>query len=68
MADFCKQCSIEIFGEDIGDHAGHSTIDDTAKGLFPVVICEGCGFTQVDHTGKCVAVDCHKAHGARSDS
>ncbi len=51
MADFCKQCALDTFGEDIGDLAGISTPEHTASGMFPVVICEGCGPVQVDHTG-----------------
>lgn len=66
MADFCKQCSVDGFGEDYRDHAGLSTAEDTAKGLFALVICEGCGPTQVDHLGACVAPDCMEKHGAPS--
>ena len=51
MADFCKQCSIEIFCEDFGDMAGISTPEDTAKGFYARVLCEGCGLILVDHTG-----------------
>jgi len=64
MADFCRQCSLDGFGEDWGDLANISTPEDTAKGLFAVVLCEGCGPTQVDHTGECVAPDCMEKHGA----
>ena len=58
MADFCRQCSITILGipdeEYCRDLEGISTADDTTKGLFANVICEGCGFIQVDHTGRCI--------------
>lgn len=60
MADFCKQCSVDMFGEDFGDLKGLSTADDTSKGLYPLVLCEGCGAIQVDHEGKCVSKDCHE--------
>jgi len=63
MADFCTQCSIEIFGEDGGDLSGITNEKYTKKGIFVAVICEGCGLIQVDHTGKCVANDCLKKHG-----
>jgi hypothetical protein len=63
MADFCKQCSIDNFGDDYGDHKGHSTAEDTKNGLFATVICEGCGFVQVDHDGNCVTKDCLEHHG-----
>lgn len=57
MADFCKACSIEVFGEDFGEHKGLSTAEDTANGLYCVGICESCGVTQVDHEGVCIG-DC----------
>jgi len=63
MADFCKQCSIEDFGEDFGDMAGISTEADTQAGRFAMVLCEGCGGIQVDHEGHCVTLDCLKEHG-----
>lgn len=62
MADFCKQCSIDIFGEDHKDLAGIADPDRVAKGYYPVVVCEGCGIVQVDHEGKCVSGDCLKKH------
>lgn len=65
MADFCKQCSEDIFGEDFGDMAGLSTQQDTVNKLYPVVLCEDCGPCQVDHTGTCVSLDCYKKHGDR---
>jgi hypothetical protein len=62
MADFCQQCAIETFGEDIGDLAGITTEEQEAKGLYCVVLCEGCGMTQVDSKGRCVN-DCLLKHG-----
>lgn len=59
MADFCKQCSLRIFGEDYRELADLITAEDTAKGFVSsVVICEGCGPIQVDHNGVCVSSDC----------
>ncbi len=58
MAEFCSQCSMSHFGTVYGDFAGLSTPADTAAGLYPVVLCEGCGPCQVDHTGLCVSKDC----------
>lgn len=46
MADFCKECSIEVFGEDCGDLAGLCEDDECIA-----VLCEHCGFILVDHTG-----------------
>lgn len=63
MADFCKQCSIDVFGEDFGDMAGLSTAEDTAKGLYCVVLCEDCGPIQVDHEGNCISHDSKPRHG-----
>jgi hypothetical protein len=58
MADFCKQCSIDMFGEDFGDLAGVSKPEDTFQHKYAVVICEGCGCIQVDHEGQCVTENC----------
>lgn len=46
MADFCKDCSLKIFGEDFGDLAG---IVEPGDVLYS--ICEGCDATMFDHTG-----------------
>lgn len=61
MADFCNQCS-KAMGFPPGDLAGLSSAEDTAKGRYPLVICEGCGGIQVDHEGNCVSPDCHVNH------
>ena len=66
MADFCKQCSIDTFGKDYGDMKNISTIADTRKRLYAATLCEDCGPTQVDHTGKCIAKYCSKKHGQNS--
>jgi hypothetical protein len=57
MADFCKACSIDLFGEDFMDHEG--------KGELPKdegwhVICEGCGFILVNNAGECIRCDLMK--------
>lgn len=57
MADFCKQCSIDIFMEDYGDLRRIAEEGDKAY-----VICEGCGPTLVNHDGECIG-DCDKKHG-----
>jgi len=62
MSEFCRQCSEEYFGKDMGDLADLSKPEDTEQKLYPGVICEGCGPTQVDHTGKCIASDCLEKH------
>lgn len=62
MADFCMQCS-QGLGFENNDLSGIITADDTAKGFVSsVVLCEGCGPIQVDHTGRCVSSDCLENH------
>ena len=56
MADFCKQCSIKLFGEDFGDLSDLCKPDELVG-----VLCEGCGGTVVDHTGTCLT-DCLLHH------
>jgi len=67
MADFCTQCSIEIFHEDMGDMANISTKEDTENEMYAVVLCEGCGPTQVDHLGNCISDDCLEKHGLKKN-
>ena len=62
MADFCMQCSEELFGKDFGDLAGITKPEDWKKGLACVVLCEGCGPIQVDPEGRCISIDCLKKH------
>jgi hypothetical protein len=64
MADFCQQCSVEVFGEDFRDLAGLITADEAAQGLGAHVLCEGCGPAFVDHLGHCHASRCLRQHGA----
>lgn len=59
MADFCKQCSINIFGEDFGELAEITTDEDIAEGKYAIVLCEDCGLTQVLPGGSCI-VNCMK--------
>lgn len=63
MADFCQQCSIELFNEDFGDLAGLVTAQDAAQGFVRRVLCEGCGDAFVDHLGRCHAHHCLHRHG-----
>jgi hypothetical protein len=70
MADFCYQCCRDILGvnPDENDLKGLSTEEDTIKELYPIVLCEGCGAIQVDHTGKCVSKNCSKKGHNESSS
>lgn len=64
MADFCQQCSIDMFGEDYGDLAGLVTEQEAAQGLGANVLCEGCVNAFVDHAGRCRARHCLAKHGS----
>lgn len=59
MADFCSQCSIEIFGADYHELALLGRGKELLPGCGYVTICEGCGVTRVDLYGKCLG-DCAK--------
>lgn len=66
MADFCKQCSISNFGEDFGDLKEVTKKEVWEKEHKAVlVICEGCGFVQVDPDGNCLSQDCLCSHGKK---
>lgn len=58
MADFCKQCSERVFGEDFRDLEGLCEEGQTVQ-----LICEGCGNAEVDHEGVCINPDCWEHHG-----
>ena len=47
MADFCKECSFRLFGEDHGDFKNITNKDEFAQAL-----CEGCGFIWVNQQGE----------------
>jgi len=65
MSDFCKQCSLRIFGEDYRELAGITKVEDWAEEKACVVLCEGCGPIQVDPEGNCVSKDCLERHGGK---
>lgn len=65
MSDFCKQCSIEHFGEDMRDFANLMEPKEYSEGFGAAVICEGCGFVVVDINGKCISTNC-SLHGNRN--
>ena len=64
MADFCKQCSVEVFGMDTGDLKGLLTKEESDAGMVVCVICEGCGYVEVNHEGACVATYCAEHGGS----
>lgn len=63
MADFCRQCSIELFGEDFRELANITEVDKWKRGWAALVVCEECGPIQVDPDGNCISRDCAKYHG-----
>ncbi len=56
MADFCKQCSLIVWGEDYGDLANLCKAGEMAS-----VLCEHCGPTWVDCNGRCIG-NCIEDH------
>lgn len=52
MADFCKECSIKVFGEDFGDLANLGNGEKLKEGHGWEALCEGCGIILVDDDGK----------------
>lgn len=54
MADFCVQCAGALFGPEYAkDLAGLIEEEKVKEGYRAAVLCEGCGFIYVDHTGTC---------------
>jgi hypothetical protein len=64
MADFCRQCSIEMWGEDSGDLAFLGGAAPTLQpGFGYPAVCEGCGFICVTDYGECMGNCLRKHHG-----
>ena len=62
MADFCQECSLDLFGEDFQDMYGLTSLQAFTEGKAASVLCEGCGWIQVDPEGDCLSEDCLKAN------
>lgn len=60
MADFCRQCSIDIFGKDYKELAGLGRGRRLKKDHGWPALCEGCGSTLVNAKGECIVSDCLK--------
>lgn len=67
MADFCKQCSIDMFGKDFNDLAGITTDEDIRQQIAAYVICEGCGPVFVNPDGSCMG-DCLEGHSKKNET
>lgn len=63
MADFCKQCSEELFDEDFKELAGLGDGSKLEPGFGWPALCEGCGPTTVNDDGICTAKNCLRQHG-----
>lgn len=64
MADFCVQCA-EAMSLGTDDLAGLTSKADWAQGGAVVVLCEECGYVQVDSEGYCISKDCAHEHGRK---
>jgi hypothetical protein len=52
MADFCKHCSLYLFGEDYKELADLGpAADEQGNAWYYSVLCEGCGGIMVDVYG-----------------
>lgn len=60
MAEFCVQCAADHGFEP--DFKGLTSERDWKRGLASMVICEGCGYIQVDPDGACASGDCLEDH------
>lgn len=60
MAEFCKQCADEMGFNPANqieyDFVGMRSPRMIREETFPIVLCEGCGVTQVDWDGSCIGV------------
>lgn len=59
MADFCRQCSLELRGEDFFELEGLCQEGTTVDAL-----CEGCGPTKVNFRGECTF---HEENGGTAE-
>ncbi len=63
MADFCRQCSMDLFQEDFYDLRGLGDGTPLTPGKGWSALCEGCGATVVDDDGVCISFHCFRKHG-----
>jgi hypothetical protein len=60
MADFCRQCSLDHFGQYFGDLSDLGHPKRAEPGMGWTARCEGCGPIVVDDEGHCLSPDCVK--------
>lgn len=53
MADFCKQCAI-----DLGFPGSDLVYRNLRRGEYMPALCDECGFIQVNNKGECISSDC----------
>lgn len=63
MADYCQQCSVDLFGKDFRELAGLGRGKKLDAGMGWTAMCEWCGLTLVDDEGRCIAPQCTR-HGS----
>lgn len=51
MAEFCQECSYEMWGCDTGDFANPNMEESNKEGLYISALCESCGYILVDFKG-----------------
>ena len=56
VADFCYDCTEELFGQQYAKDNDMTSIVSREEyeqhGITAKVLCEGCGFIEVDHRGR----------------
>lgn len=66
MADFCKHCSIKLFGEDSKDLSDLGPERGTLKdGYGWGALCESCGPILVDDDGVCITHNHEQTHSIK---
>jgi hypothetical protein len=69
MAEFCKQCAKEVWGNECpGDFIGITSEEDYKKGLYSLVLCEGCGPCQVRPDGSCIGNCMNPGHNKKEEN
>jgi hypothetical protein len=53
MSDYCRTCCREVFGSDRSDFANIVTPEEWSAGYCARVLCERCGWANVDPDGDC---------------
>tara|TARA_R110002020_G_scaffold32681_2_gene100241 strand:- start:3242 stop:3448 length:207 start_codon:yes stop_codon:yes gene_type:complete len=57
MAEFCLECHLELFGNEIECGLSGLISEEYVKDGYALpVLCESCGFIYVDHNGKKIDV------------